>query len=62
MTVSEEIQLYRNMIDRTQAEIDELNKRYPGVRPSWVSGDIGMLCIDIERYKHLIHQLQQEAQ
>jgi hypothetical protein len=61
MTVDKEIQKYRELIAYTQRQIDDLNNRYSGVRPSWVSGDIGMLCVDIDRYNHLIHQLQQEA-
>ena len=62
MKVQDEIKLYQGMIERTAREIAELEQRYKGVRPSWVSGDIGWLHVDIQRYKNLIHQLQQEAQ
>lgn len=61
MNINDEIFTYKRMIDRAQREIADLEERYKGVRPSWVSGDIGMLHVSIERYKHLIHQLQQEA-
>lgn len=60
MTRDEEIKLYQRIIEGAKEKIARLEAQYQGVRPSWVSGDIGWLHVDIERFTRLIHQLQQE--
>lgn len=44
----EEIQ---RLIDQETEAVNNLNKKYQGVRPSWVSCELALMSAEIERLK-----------
>lgn len=64
--IEREIADLERYIKWKQDDIDKLLAQYKGVRPSWVSGDIGwdMMQIDDARnsIKELKEQLKEQAQ
>ena len=38
----------------SEREFEELHKKYPGVRPGWVSTDLANIKISIEEYKSML--------
>ena len=59
MTIEEEINLYRNMIQFHEKSCDDLIARYGhGVRPSWVSEDLALAGHQIRQYKKKLAELE----
>ena len=62
MTIQEEINLYRNMIQFHEKSCDDLIARYgTGVRPSWVSEDLALAGHQIRQYKKKLEELEGQA-
>ena len=62
MTVEEEINLYRKMIQHHERNCDDLIARYgTGVRPSWVSEDLALTGHQIRLYKKKLEELEGQA-
>ena len=38
----------QQLLDQKMAAVNSLNRQYPGVRPSWVSGELSILWMQIE--------------
>lgn len=57
-TIQEEIETCKRMLEHKQNEYNELQRKYSGVRPSWVSGDLGRIWSSIEYYKEKISELE----
>ena len=59
MTIEEEINLYRNMIQFHEKSCSDLLQRYgTGVRPSWVSEDLALAGHQIRLYKQRLSELE----
>ena len=62
MTIEEEINLYRNMIQFHEKSCSDLLQRYgTGVRPSWVSEDLALAGHQIRQYKKKLEELEGQA-
>lgn len=48
--------------DRLRSEIHDLETRYRGVRPSWVSTDIGMASANLSAVESQIASLEQNGE
>ena len=53
-----EIAYHESAIERLEGENRSLEDRYQGVRPSWVSGDIGYNDMLIRNHKAQIEELK----
>ena len=60
MTKQEEINDIKDCIASWQRQRDEMEMRYQGVRPSFVSCDLGILGERIERYKAMLADMTDE--
>jgi len=59
MTIEEEINLYRSMIQFHEKSCSDLLQRYgTGVRPSWVSEDLALAGHQIRLYKQRLSELE----
>ena len=59
MTLEEEMNLYRNMIQFHEKSCSDLLERYgTGVRPSWVSEDLALASHQIRQYKQKLAELE----
>jgi len=56
--IESEISYLEDYIQRKQDAIDKLNAEHSGVRPSWVSGDIGWDMVHIENARAEIADLK----
>ena len=61
MTNQEEIHDIKDCIASWQRQRDELEMRYQGVRPSYVSTDLAVLEERIERYKAKLAEMEGET-
>lgn len=52
----------KNCIASWQRQRDELSAKFQGVRPSYVSCDLGVLGERIERYKAKLAEMEGEAE
>ena len=41
----------QQLLDQKMAAVNSLNRQYPGVRPSWVSGELSILWVQIENLR-----------
>lgn len=57
-----EISDLENYIKWKQDDIDKLNARYSGVRPSWVSGDIGWNMVHMDNARAQIKELKSKLE
>ena len=55
---SSEVRLIQRMIHGLKRDIERLRDKYPGVRPGWVSGDIGVTQMQIDKYKQELEALR----
>lgn len=55
---TDEINTLQKLIEEKDQQIRELNKKYQGVRPSWVSDEIGGLCMSANYYREQIKSLK----
>ena len=62
MTKQDEISTIRNCIASWRRQRDELEMRYQGVRPSYVSTDLAVLEERIERYKAKLAEMEGETE
>ena len=62
MTKQEEINDIKDCIAAWQGQRDEMDMRYQGVRPSYVSTDLAVLEERIERYKAKLAEMEGEAE
>ena len=62
MTKREEINTIKDCIASWRKQGDELELRYQGVRPSYVSTDLAILEERIERYKAKLTEIEGEKQ
>ena len=60
MTKQEEISDIRNCIASWERQRDEMEMRYSGVRPSFVSCDLGVLEERIQRYRAILAEMEGE--
>lgn len=51
-------QQYQQMLDRYDEQYDTLKAQYPGVRPSWVSGDLAEIGQSIMWCKAQIAEIE----
>ena len=62
MTKQDEINDLKDCIASWRKQRDELELRYQGVRPSYVSTDLAILEERIERYKAKLTEIEGEKQ
>ena len=61
MTKQKEINDIKDCIASWQRQRDEMEMRYQGVRPSYVSTDLAILEERIERYKAKLKEMEGET-
>ena len=61
MTKQEEINDLKDCIASWRKQRDELELRYQGVRPSYVSTDLAILEERIERYKAKLAEMEEKS-
>ena len=57
---TDKINTLQKLIEEKDQQIRELKEKYQGVRPSWVSGEIGSLCMSANYYEERIKSLKGE--
>ena len=62
MTKQEEISDIRNCIASWMRQRDDMERRFSGVRPSFVSCDLAVLEERISRYKAILAEMEGEAE
>ena len=62
MTKQDEINDIKDCIASWRRQRDEMEMRYSGVRPSYVSTDLAVLEERIERYKAKLAEMEGEAE
>lgn len=62
MTKQDELNVIKDCIASLRKERDDLELRYQGVRPSYVSTDLAVLEERIERYKAKLAEMEGEAE
>jgi CCR4-NOT transcriptional regulation complex NOT5 subunit len=62
MTKQEEVSTIRDCIASWRRQRDEMEMRYSGVRPSFVSCDLALLEERIERYKAKLAEMEGEVE
>ena len=62
MTKQEEINDIKDCIASWQRQRDDMEMRYSGVRPSYVSTDLAILEERIERYKAKLAEMEGETE
>jgi hypothetical protein len=58
MTKKEEISDIRNCIASWERQRDDMERRYSGVRPSYISCDLGVLEERISRYRAKLAEME----
>ena len=56
---SSEVRLIQRMIHGLKRDIERLRDKYPGVRPGWVSGDIGTMQMQILKYQEELKAMRE---
>ena len=62
MTKQEEISDIKDCIASWERQRDEMEMRYQGVRPSYVSTDLAILGERIARYRAMLAEMEGEAE
>jgi len=62
MTKQEDISTIKDCIASWMRQRDEMERRFSGVRPSYVSTDLAVLEERIERYKAKLAEMEGEAE
>ena len=62
MTKQEEINDIKDCIASWQRQRDDMEMRYSGVRPSYISTDLAILEERIERYKAKLAEMEGETE
>jgi len=57
-TKEERIAMLKEWVAKADKKISDLNAKYSGVRPSWVSSEICSLGIDANRWEQEIKMLE----
>ena len=62
MTKQEEISTIKDCVASWRRQRDEMQMRYSGVRPSYISTDLAILEERIERYRAKLAEMEGEAE